>query len=434
MQLQDVDRRVHHDPHYVDEVPVDPGDFDTVVVLGREVAAEGANRRHREQAETDEDVGSVEPRQPVEDRPERAVVRREPDAGVLADLRQQDDEPETDREHEPGLEPRVVPALDRLQRPVDREARGDEHARVDAGDEHRQVELRRGPVDPVDDAHEEVRGEERAEEHDLRRDEEEHPERRRVHAGALVRDGRLALILGVRAHASAPALSISTSTYSTGTPASFRRRPIRSRRSQLDPAPAGNVETRISSTRSSRTACMTALYGSGCATCPCTSRPSPRRIVSARRSLRSASGCAETVGSLCGQMIRNDAGERFARSRMRSRRGSPTTVSFATTRTFAGPPSACMSTTTWSTGSGSAALRIRSTTLRCNQPDRSSGCVETTTASIGGSAWAIASRVALTGSVSTTNPLAGIPASRSSVSVRSRRRPADARRVSSYTT
>ena len=47
-RLEDVHGRVDHNPHYVDEVPVDPGNLHAVVLLGREVAPEGANRRERE--------------------------------------------------------------------------------------------------------------------------------------------------------------------------------------------------------------------------------------------------------------------------------------------------------------------------------------------------------------------------------------------------
>ena len=59
------------------------------------------------------------------------------------------------------------------------------------------------PFDAVDDADEEVRSEERAEEHDLRRDEEEHPEHARVDARALVGDRRAVMVVGrfgVRRH------------------------------------------------------------------------------------------------------------------------------------------------------------------------------------------------------------------------------------------
>jgi hypothetical protein len=48
----------------------------------------------------------------------------------------------------------------------------------------------------VDDTDEEVRREERAEEHHLGGDEQEHPERARVDARALVRYGRMRRVLG----------------------------------------------------------------------------------------------------------------------------------------------------------------------------------------------------------------------------------------------
>src|SRR6059058_3156025 len=97
-------------------------------------------------------------------------------------------------------------------------------------------------------AHEEVRGEERAEEHDLGRDEEEHPERARVDARALV-GSRRAVGFRVRAHAGTSA-SRSTSTCSTGRPVDFLSRLTRSPRSQFDCFSPGKVETMISSTRS----------------------------------------------------------------------------------------------------------------------------------------------------------------------------------------
>ena len=90
-----------------------------------------------------------------------------------------------------------------------------------------------------------------------------------------------------------------TITCSTGRPLSERRRPTRSRRSQPERAP-GNVETMISSVRSSRIACIAAVKGSGCAIWPWTSMPSARSSESAARRRRSASGCSERDGSLCG--------------------------------------------------------------------------------------------------------------------------------------
>ena len=50
---------VHDDPHYVDEVPVDSGDLDAVVVLGSSGRGRPA-RGHREQRQPDEDVGAVQ--------------------------------------------------------------------------------------------------------------------------------------------------------------------------------------------------------------------------------------------------------------------------------------------------------------------------------------------------------------------------------------
>src|ERR671928_1383314 len=82
-KLQDVDRRVHDDPHYVHEVPVDPGDLDAVVRSRRVVAAEGAHGRREQQQQPDGDVSPVQAGEAVEDRRERAVLGREADPGVL---------------------------------------------------------------------------------------------------------------------------------------------------------------------------------------------------------------------------------------------------------------------------------------------------------------------------------------------------------------
>ena len=83
---QDVHRRVDHDPHDVDEVPVDPRNLDAAVMLGREVAPESADGHERQQGQADEDVRSVQAREPVEDRAEAPIVRREADPRVLARL------------------------------------------------------------------------------------------------------------------------------------------------------------------------------------------------------------------------------------------------------------------------------------------------------------------------------------------------------------
>src|SRR5215831_7727746 len=85
--LEEIDRRVHDDPHYVDEVPVDSGKLDAVVVLRRVVTAEAADRHHEEEAQADRHVRPVQPREAEEDRGERAGARVEADVQVLDQLR-----------------------------------------------------------------------------------------------------------------------------------------------------------------------------------------------------------------------------------------------------------------------------------------------------------------------------------------------------------
>src|SRR5437773_894112 len=172
MRSEDVDRRVDDDPHHVDEVPVDPGDLDAEVRLRRVVAAIGPDGRRQEQRQADEDVRSVQSGQAVEDRPERVRVKREAEARVLADLRQQERQPEQEGERQAGLQAGAVAALDRLQRPVHREARADEDDRVDPRHEDGKLVPRGRPRLAVRHTDEEVGREERAEEHHLGGDEE----------------------------------------------------------------------------------------------------------------------------------------------------------------------------------------------------------------------------------------------------------------------
>ncbi|HEV2884301.1 MAG TPA: hypothetical protein VGW36_05550, partial [Pyrinomonadaceae bacterium] len=94
---EQVDRRVHDDPHYVDEVPVDSGDLDTVVVLRGVVPAKGAHGREREQRQPDEHVRAVQPGEPEEDGRERAFVEGEADPRVLDHLREQEREAHGER-------------------------------------------------------------------------------------------------------------------------------------------------------------------------------------------------------------------------------------------------------------------------------------------------------------------------------------------------
>ncbi len=136
--------------------------------------------------------------------------------------------------------------------------------------------------------------------------------------------------------------------------------------------------------------------------------PSPRRIASARRRRRSASGCSR-ASSLCGETIRKRdrplrraladllrAAARRRPSRSRRRARSPRRPARAPGRRRRARPAG-----------RERRPAIRSTTFRRSQPERCCGCVETTISSGGGSSVASASRMAATGSVSTTCPWPG---------------------------
>src|SRR6187549_3719523 len=181
---EDVDADVDDDPHHVYEVPVDAGHLDAEVVLRRraEVAAEGADRREGEQSEADEDVGAVQAGEAVEDRAEAEVAGAEADVDVLVELDEEEGGAQQPGEDEAQFEAGMVALADRLQRVVDREAGGDQDRGVDAGHGLGQLEALRRPARRVDDhAQEEVGGEEGAEQHHLRDDEEQDPQRLPVH-------------------------------------------------------------------------------------------------------------------------------------------------------------------------------------------------------------------------------------------------------------
>ena len=289
----------------------------------------------------------------------------------------------------------------------------------------------------VDDAVEEVDGEERAEEHDLRADEEEDPDDRRVDPRAVV-DRRRMLVrvpaVGVRLPGCGSACALivpsSETTWSTGSPVS--------RAQALDqvaaqPARAGARERRDDDLvdalvvgrlhrRRERIGVHDLAVG-----------VDPLRAQLRERAAQAPVGLRARGGrSLCGATIRKLAGPCAARARTRSRSSFEITVSFATTSTLllelrrvvvAGDRRAAP-------GHSPAARVISRTTSRRSQPERCSGWVETMISSGGGSSCASASLAACTGLVSTTKPCAGIDEPRRSASVFSSRRPAEARRVS----
>ena len=136
----------------------------------------------------------------------------------------------------------------------------------------------RRPGVVVDDADEEVRGEERAEDHDLGDDEKQHPERRRLHARGAVRGRRsVVLVLGVgdrrRLPCAAPrrwARPFRVDHVLDRLARGARTRSIRSERSQPDFVSA-NVEITMSSTRKYCSALVIAVNGSGSPTIPAAS-------------------------------------------------------------------------------------------------------------------------------------------------------------------
>ena len=197
----------------------------------------------------------------------------------------------------------------------------------------------------VDDADEEVGGEERAEEHRLGGDEEEHAEHGRVDPRALVRDRRAVMrrcsACALRAHrALRRSLGGSTTTCSTGTFAS-----LRSRADQVAPQPRGAAllrEGRDEDRVDALVADGVHRRGERIGVGDLAVRLDPLGAKLRQRRAAAAApppGASPRSGSLCGQMIRKRARGARARavSRIRSSSGSPSTVSFATTSTFSAP-------------------------------------------------------------------------------------------------
>jgi dienelactone hydrolase len=94
-------------------VPVDPAELDAVMVLGREVAAEGRIVITPRIVRPIEDVRAVQAGEAEERRGERRVARVEADTVVLDRLRQQERQAEQERQQQPAQQARAVAALDR---------------------------------------------------------------------------------------------------------------------------------------------------------------------------------------------------------------------------------------------------------------------------------------------------------------------------------
>ena len=191
-----------------------------------------------------------------------------------------------------------------------------------------------GHGDPVDDADEEVGREERAEEHDLRRDEEQHPEdRRRRPASSGSRSAGRDALLGVRGHyVAAPSRPAPArrrcAPPAVPSPCAAARQVLLQPRRALR---AANVETMISSTRSSFDGLHRRRERIGVRDLTVRVDALAAQLGEARRKRRSASGWSPLVGSLCGEMMRKLAApapgaladaveQRARRRRSRSRR------------------------------------------------------------------------------------------------------------------
>ena len=347
--------------------------------------------------------------------------------------------PRQEGERKTGLQAGAVPLLHRRVGPVHREARRDEDQRVDPRDEGGPVEPGRRPV-PVDavvhDAVEEVNGEERAEEHDLRRDEQEHPEQRRRHPRAVVDRRRAVVVLepavlfGVRGHRTPTGCA--EMTCSTGRPRVLSQ-PLHEIAAQ--PAAPLTRERRDDDLVDALVVHDVTRSGVGIRMDDLAVRidslPAQLRQARAAGGGRRPRAPPRRPGA---RRSGSSPAPPDARLRIRSSSSSESTVWFAITRTFVSSSERSPSTTTCCTGTGAATRSMSCTTSRRSQPERSAPCVETTISSIAGSIWASASLTACTGPVSTTKPCVATPSSRSAFRTLSSRRPAAARRVSSYTT
>src|SRR3989449_3375706 len=162
MASDQVEHGEEEDPHDVDEVPVEPGHLDRVVVLGRVVATPGEREDHAHHADADDEVQCMHARH-------REVEEEEELLGPAIGARQR----EAQARHQPVLP--LVPPLDRLDAEEDA---AQEHGERQADEQHPAVPLARA-------VHRQHHGEARADEHDRVGAAEQH-----VEVPARVREGR----------------------------------------------------------------------------------------------------------------------------------------------------------------------------------------------------------------------------------------------------
>src|SRR5512146_243719 len=190
-----VEQRVEEDPDEVDEVPVHAAELDRRRVAGVVDAPPALHHQDREHRHPDDDVEAVEPGEDEVEREEHGrahglqLLRRVEAPGQQAlvivvaplprlDAEEDHAEAERDEQRQRRRSPAAVVGM--VVAEGDGEAGGDQDQRVDGARRDAEVLARQREGGRVQEPVHGVRGEEAAEQQQLRREEEPHPEPRRV--------------------------------------------------------------------------------------------------------------------------------------------------------------------------------------------------------------------------------------------------------------
>src|ERR1700730_3400021 len=122
-------------PYHVDEVPVPGGKLESDMLLGRELASQGADQAHNQEDRTDDDMKTMEPGRHEERRAVDVARIMERRVHVLVGLNTGERDAERNGEDEPPFEALAIVLQQRVVRPGHRGAGGQQDQRV----EERQV-------------------------------------------------------------------------------------------------------------------------------------------------------------------------------------------------------------------------------------------------------------------------------------------------------
>ena len=131
-------------PHHVDEVPVPSGEFEAQVLFRGKLARQCPDQADDQEDRADDDMGAVEPRRHEECRPVDVLREVERRLGVFISLHAGETQTQRNGEDEPPFEALAVIMQQRMMRPGDRRAGGQE----DQGIEERQMPRIKG-LDPL---------------------------------------------------------------------------------------------------------------------------------------------------------------------------------------------------------------------------------------------------------------------------------------------